>query len=108
MTAKHHRLSELCYAAEGLSGTTSAAALRRVGSLAGSAPTGRMFGAIATLTELSAEAAGSLAEGHRSMAGGDALAAREKLADAIKRLNRLTASAIPDLGMEAADRRKKG
>ncbi|MBM3519619.1 MAG: hypothetical protein FJX63_02435 [Alphaproteobacteria bacterium] len=108
MTAKHDRLSELCYAAEGLSGSASAAALRRVGSLASSAPVGRMFGAIATLTELSSEASQTLAEGGRLMAHGDALAARERLASAIDRLNRLAATAIPDLDIEPTERRKQG
>ena len=89
MTARHDRLSELCYAAEGLSGTASAAALRQIGSLASTAPTGRMFGAIATLTEFSADAASKLAEG-------------------IDRLNHLAAGAIPDLGIDATDRRKQG
>jgi hypothetical protein len=108
MTARHDRLSELCYAAEGLSGTASAAALRQIGSLASTAPTGRMFGAIATLTEFSADAASKLAEGSRLMAGGDTLAARDRLADAIDRLNHLAAGAIPDLGIDATDRRKQG
>lgn len=108
MTARHERLSELCYAAEGLSGSASAAALRRVGSLASSAPAGRMFGAIATLTELSSDAAQNLADSGRLMAHGDALAARERLATAIDRLNRLAATAIPDLDIAPAEHRKQG
>lgn len=44
-------------------GTSGAAALRKVKSLADSAPAGRLFASIATLTDMSAAAADALEKG---------------------------------------------
>ena len=41
-------LGELCFAAEGLSGTAASASLRKLGSIMEDAPSGRLFGAIST------------------------------------------------------------
>jgi hypothetical protein len=45
-------------------GPAGAAALRKVKSLADSAPTGRLFASIATLTEISTAATAALETGH--------------------------------------------
>jgi hypothetical protein len=49
-------------------GATAASALRRVKSLADSAPTGRLFASIATLTEMSAATAVALEKGQMEKA----------------------------------------
>ncbi len=59
-------------------GATAASALRKVKSLADSAPTGRLFASIATLTEMSAATAGALEKGQLEKASTLA----RKLADA--------------------------
>ena len=63
MKAGRGMLSELCFAAEGLSGTAASSSLRKLGSIMESAPTGRLFGAISTLSDMSAKAARALEEG---------------------------------------------
>ena len=63
MKAGRGMLSELCFAAEGLSGTAASSSLRKLGSIMDSAPTGRLFGAISTLSDMSAKAARALEEG---------------------------------------------
>jgi hypothetical protein len=63
MKAGRGMLGELCFAAEGLSGTAAASSLRKLGSIMESAPTGRLFGAISTLSDMSAKAARALEEG---------------------------------------------
>ncbi len=45
-------------------GTSGANALRKVKSLADSAPTGRLFASIATLTEMSSATTAALEQGH--------------------------------------------
>ena len=45
-------------------GTSGAAALRKVKTLADSAPTGRLFASIATLTEMSGATSAALEQGH--------------------------------------------
>ena len=49
-------------------GASAASALRKVKSLADSAPTGRLFASIATLTEMSAAATTALEKGHMEKA----------------------------------------
>ena len=56
-------INELCFAAEGLSGTAAASSLRKLGSIMDTAPSGRLFGAISTLSDMSAKAARALEEG---------------------------------------------
>jgi hypothetical protein len=60
-------INELCYAAEGLSGTAAASSLRKLGSLMELAPSGRLFGAISTLSDMSAKAARALEDGSRAL-----------------------------------------
>ncbi len=70
----HH--NALAFAAEGMAGTAGSAALRQVRALADHAPSGRLFAAIATLTEMSKQAESQLAQGRLAAAIGtmDALA----------------------------------
>ena len=63
MKAGRGMLGELCFAAEGLSGTAASSSLRKLGSIMESAPSGRLFGAISTLSDMSAKAAKALEEG---------------------------------------------
>jgi hypothetical protein len=49
MTVGRGTVNELCFAAEGLSGTAAASSLRRLGSLMETAPPGRLFAALSTL-----------------------------------------------------------
>jgi hypothetical protein len=60
-------INELCYAAEGLSGTAAASSLRKLGSIMELAPSGRLFGAISTLSDMSAKAAQALEDGSRAL-----------------------------------------
>ena len=53
MARRSDKTSEFTAVAEGLASTAGSAALRRVRSLADMAPNGRMFAAIATLSEMS-------------------------------------------------------
>lgn len=60
-------VSELCFAAEGLSGTAAASSLQRLGNIMEQAPSGRSFAAISTLVEISAKAAAALEEGSMAL-----------------------------------------
>ena len=68
-------LGELCFAAEGLSGTAASASLRKLGSIMEDAPSGRLFGAISTLSDMSAKAARALEDGASSIGRNDDTAA---------------------------------
>ena len=76
-----------------LSGTAGAAALRQVRSLADYAPSGRLFAAIATLTEMSKRAETELEQG--------------RLAAAIGTLDQLATAATPAPAAEAPRYLKK-
>jgi hypothetical protein len=75
MKAGRGMLGELCFAAEGLSGTAAATSLRKLGSIMESAPSGRLFGAISTLSDMSAKAARALEEGASDIGRNDDTAA---------------------------------
>ena len=60
-------VGELCGAAEGLSGTAATASLRRLGSIMEQAPSGRLFAAISTLSDMSAKAAKALEHGSHAL-----------------------------------------
>ena len=66
------------FGAEALAGPAAAAALRRVRSLADQAPSGRLFQAIATLSELSRQAEAALRTGN----GSEAIPAMESMLSA--------------------------
>jgi len=75
MKAGRGMLGELCFAAEGLSGTAAASSLRKLGSIMETAPSGRLFGAISTLSDMSAKAARALEEGAQDIGRNDETAA---------------------------------
>lgn len=77
MSAINDRNNAMAFAAEGMAGTAGAAALRQTRSLLDRAPTGRLFGTIATLAEMSGRATSQLEQGNLAAAIGtmDALAA---------------------------------
>ena len=62
-------IDELCHAAEGLSGTAAASSLRKLGSIMELAPSGRLFGAISTLSDMSAKAARAREDGSLTAEG---------------------------------------
>jgi len=67
MKAGRGMIGELCFAAEGLSGTAASSSLRKLGSIIDHAPSGRLFGAISTLSDMSAKAARALEEGCKAL-----------------------------------------
>ena len=75
MKAGRGMLGELCFAAEGLSGTAASTSLRKLGSIMENAPSGRLFGAISTLSDMSAKAARALEEGAGDIGRNDEAAA---------------------------------
>ena len=75
MKAGRGMLSELCFAAEGLSGTAASSSLRKLGSVMERAPSGRLFDAISTLSDMSAKAARALEEGAQNIGRNDDSAA---------------------------------
>jgi len=81
--------------AAALAGTASSSALRRVRSFAEAAPSGRLFDAIATLTDLSRSIESRLDDGAEAMTAGDDEAAALHFTRAIVRMDELTAAATP-------------
>jgi hypothetical protein len=55
MKAGRAKVNEICFAAEGLSGPAEAASPQKLGRLTEMAPSGRLFGAITTLSDSSAK-----------------------------------------------------
>jgi hypothetical protein len=78
------------FAAEGMTGSSASAALRRVRSLAAAAPAGRAFDAIATLTEITRRIETSLAASDQALATGDEDSASLEWARAVVLMDRLT------------------
>ena len=93
MPVRRGLVDELCFAAEGLSGTAAASSLRRLGSLMQQAPSGRLFGAIATLSDMSLKATHSLEEGVSAIAAGDDHKSAMKLARALAHMDDLASAA---------------
>lgn len=81
-------IGELCFAAEGLSGTAASASLRKLGSIMETAPSGRLFGAISTLSDMSAKAARALEEGSLAI-NSDADVAAARLGEALLHMDGL-------------------
>jgi len=96
MTVRPGVVNELCFAAEGMAGTAGASSLRRLSSLAHQAPAGRLFGAISTLSDMSARATQALEQSHDAMASGDDQSAFIKLARAMIHMDDLAGAAQPD------------
>lgn len=103
MGVRSGSVTELCYAAEGLSGTAAASSLRRLGNLMDQAPSGRLFSAIATLTDLSAKAAKALEDGSSALAKGDDTEAARKLSSALDHMDGMATEATA----EAKPRRRR-
>jgi hypothetical protein len=103
MGVRRGSVTELCYAAEGLSGTAAASSLRRLGGLMDQAPTGRLFSAIATLTDLSAKAAKALEDGSKALSSGHETEAAAQLSSALTHMDGMTSEAS---GAEAKPRRR--
>ena len=93
MTARRGLVDELCFAAEGMAGTAASATLRRLSGLAHAAPSGRLFSAIATLSEMSAKAAHTLEQSHSALQAGDDKTVTMKLARALTHMDDLAAAA---------------
>ena len=66
---------------------------RRLGSLMDAAPSGRLFGAIATLSDMSAKATRALEDGGLAMQAGDDHKATLQLARALVQMDDLAATA---------------
>lgn len=95
--ARHDEMEEFSFAAEGMTGTAASAALRRVRSFADQPPTGRMFAAIATLTEMSRRIENSLEAGQEALAAGEEDTASLEFARSIVQMDRLAAAAEREL-----------
>ena len=93
MTARRGLVNELCFAAEGMAGTAAASSLRRLTSLAEVAPAGRLFSAIATLSDMSEKATRALEQGQAAIAAGDDNTAAMKLARALTQMDDLASAA---------------
>ncbi len=81
--------------AAALSGTAASAALRRVRGFAEAAPSGRLFAAIATLTEMSRNIESRLESGSEAMDRGDDKEAALYFTRAAVRMDEMTATATP-------------
>jgi hypothetical protein len=96
MAARTAILEDMSFAAEGLTGSSCATALRRVRSLAEAAPTGRAFAAIATLTELSQRIETALEASAEALDASDPDSASLELARAVVLMDRMTTEAKAD------------
>lgn len=102
MANERNGLGEFCFAAEGMAGTAGASALRKVRSLAEAAPSGRLFGAIATLSDLSRQSEHHLRAADAAMHSGDSHGAVRNFARALSAMDDLAAGdegsvLVPDL-----------
>ena len=93
MAARRGSTGESSMAAGGLAGSAAAAALRRVRSLAEAAPPGRLFAAIATLSEMSRRAEASFANAGEALDRGENVAAGRALERGISQLEHLAETA---------------
>jgi hypothetical protein len=87
MKSGGNRVNEICFAAEGLSGTAAVSSLRKLGRLMDHAPSGRLFSA--TLADASARAGRTLEDGSRALSGADSAEAAERLSEAVSQLKDL-------------------
>jgi hypothetical protein len=94
MAVKRGSIDSIAFAAEGMSGTAAAAALKKVRSLAKAAPSGRAFAAIATLSDLSQTAEGHLRAGKDALDRGDVPSARNEWTHAVKVMDRMAREAV--------------
>src|SRR5262245_28912424 len=94
MTAKPGSIDSIAFAAEGMSGTAAAAALKKVRSLAKAAPHGRAFAAIATLSDLSQSAESHLRAGKDALDRGNVPLARTEWTRAVTVMERMASEAV--------------
>ena len=94
MTGRHGS-NELFFAAGGKAGSAAGAALRRVRSLADTAPAGRLFSSIATLTDMTRRIETGLLAAGTAVSHGDESAATQELTGALSQMDRLAAAAAP-------------
>jgi hypothetical protein len=87
-------IDELCYAAEGLSGTAAASSLRKLASIMERAPTGRLFGAISTLSDMSARTAEALEEASRALEKANHGEAAARITEALAGMDALAEEAV--------------
>ena len=92
MKPRRGMVAELCFAAEGFSGTAASASLRKLGSIMDHAPSGRLFEAISTLSDMSARAARTLEDGSQSLDHNDHAAAR-RIGEALAHMDGLAETA---------------
>ncbi len=97
MTRRGGTVDEFSFAAEGLAGTAASGALRRVRSFADQVPSGRMFAAIATLTEMSRRIETSLEAGQEALATGEEDTATLEFARSLVQMDRLAAASDQEL-----------
>ena len=98
-------IEELCFAAEGLSGTAAAASLRKLGSIMERAPSGRLFAAISTLSDMSAKAAQALESGDAALATTDEAVAAKRLGNALVHMDALASLSQAEAPPRRAKRR---
>ncbi len=89
MTVKPGSANGIVFAAEGVTGTACAAALKKVRSLASTAPSGRAFAAIATLADFSQAAENHLKAGNDALTRGDGREAQNEWARAVKVMDQM-------------------
>jgi hypothetical protein len=93
MKVGRNSMDELCYAAEGLSGTAASSSLRKLGSIMERAPSGRLFGAISTLADMSARAAQALEDASLALDRADHAAAADRIGTALVQMDGLAVTA---------------
>ena len=107
--SKSDSADEFSFAAEGMAGTAASAVLRKVRSLADSAPPGRFFPAIATLTELTRRIETNLVAASHAVTRGDDDRGTVELARAVLQMDRLAAvAAAPGMAHAPEHRHKQG
>ena len=89
---KRSGADEFSLAAEGMAGTAASAVLRKVRSLVDAAPPGRLFPAIATLTELTRRIETNLVSASAAVTRGDDDRGTVELARAVLQMDRLAAT----------------
>lgn len=105
---KRDGADEFSLAAEGMAGTAASAVLRKVRSLADAAPPGRLFPAIATLTELTRRIETNLVAAGTAVGRGDNDRGTLELARAVLQMDRLAATAsAPAFAAELPDHQHK-
>jgi len=95
MADRGGKSGEFSFAAAGLSGTAASATLRRVGSFADAAPSGRLFDAIATLTDMSRNIEAELEAGSEAHDRGEDNQAALYFTRAIAGMDAMATAATP-------------